>query len=71
MKYKYRAIYSIENLVNNKVYIGSSIDVFQRWGDHKKLLKYNKHENKYLQNAYNKDGSENFIFSLIESVCIL
>ena len=28
-------IYKIENLVNGKVYIGKSLDIYKRWNDHK------------------------------------
>ena len=45
-------IYQIE--VNGKKYIGQSIDIEERIKGHKRKLKKNKHENIYLQRAYNK-----------------
>lgn len=55
-------VYFIKNLVNKKIYIGSSKDVPQRIDYHKRKLDKDKHENEYLQNAWNKYGSENFQF---------
>lgn len=59
-------IYKIENLVNGKVYIGQSVDIYRRIWEHSNELKNNNHYNKYLQRAYNKYGEENFKFEIIE-----
>ena len=59
-------IYKIENLITHKVYIGQSVDVKKRWTEHKHLLKNNKHDNQFLQNAWNKYGEENFKFCIVE-----
>ena len=61
-------IYQLRNLVNGKVYIGSSIDLKRRKVDHFKMLRGNKHYNPKLQNAYNKYGEENIVFEIIEYV---
>jgi len=61
-------IYQIKNLVNGKVYIGSSVNIEGRWKEHKRDLKQNKHHNIYLQNSYNKHGGHNFIFEVLEEV---
>ncbi len=58
-------IYKITNIVNNKMYIGSSRNVFTRISSHKSKLKTNNHINKYLQKSYNKHGIENFIYEII------
>lgn len=63
-------IYKIMNTVNNKVYIGSSININSRWSKHKALLRHNKHENQKLQNSWNKYGEEVFQFSVIEECCV-
>jgi len=57
-------IYIIRNKINNKIYVGSAIDVKKRWRDHKWYLKENKHHNPHLQASYNKYGLENFKFIL-------
>jgi len=61
-------IYKITCNATNKMYIGSSINIQIRVGKHKKQLCKNTHHNKYLQNAWNKYGEENFKFETIETV---
>lgn len=61
-------IYKITNKVNNKIYIGSSIDIKERWYSHKNYLNKNKHNNLYLLNAWNKYKEENFVFEILELV---
>lgn len=61
-------VYKIMNNANGKCYIGSSIDLHQRRLQHFAALKYNKHINKHLQNAYNKYGVDAFDFSILEVV---
>lgn len=59
-------IYKITNLVNNKSYIGSSINLNKRKNTHFRNLKNNKHPNLHLQASCNKYGINNFSFSIIE-----
>lgn len=60
-------VYSIRNIINGKIYIGSTIRTFkERWALHKKLLKNNKHPNAHLQNSYNKYKKDSFDFQIIE-----
>jgi group I intron endonuclease len=61
-------IYIIKNTKNEKVYVGSSVDVDLRLLDHKCMLEKNIHYNKKLQNAWNKYGEGNFSFFPICSV---
>ena len=63
-----KGVYKIENIVNKKLYIGSSNNVYIRLSHHKSMLKGNKHHNKYLQNDWNKYKEDIFIFSLLEKV---
>ena len=58
-------IYSITNTVNGKKTIGQSKNILNRWQNHKWLLKTGSHPNLHLQAAWNKYGSENFIFEII------
>lgn len=44
-------IYKIQNILNKKLYIGSSNNIVRRWKAHKHDLFLNKHINKKLQNA--------------------
>lgn len=61
-------IYSIKNTTNNKIYIGSSINLSMRIAGHKSRLKSKRHINSHLQSSYNKYGAESFIFEIVERV---
>jgi len=65
MREKICGIYCIENVVDNKKYIGQSRDIETRYSCHKNHLK-NNIDSKYLQHAYNKYGVENFIYYVLE-----
>lgn len=59
-------IYSITNILNNKIYIGYSTNCYYRFAKHKSLLCKNNHHNIHLQNAWNKYGIKNFEFAIID-----
>jgi hypothetical protein len=62
-------IYAIKNIVDDRVYIGSTSDSFKRrWYNHKYTLGKNTHGNRHLQNSWNKHGEDAFEFSVIEGV---
>lgn len=62
-------IYGIECLSLDKIYIGATRDKFRdRWGAHIKRLRDGKHGNKYLQEAWNKEGEVNFRFLILEFI---
>ena len=64
-------IYKIINKINGKYYVGSSDNILGttgRWKEHINGLKNNRHDNKYLQNAWNKYGESNFEFIIIEEI---
>ena len=59
-------VYGIFNLVNGKVYIGSTKKAFHtRKTKHLGGLKNNNHFNLHLQAAYNKYGEKSFIFRIL------
>lgn len=55
-------IYKIQNLVNGKCYVGSAKSFNDRFRKHKNSLVKNSHHSIKLQRAWNKYGSENFVF---------
>ena len=54
--------------MNGKYYIGSSSNVPQRLKTHRCKLRGNRHENEYLQAAWNKHGEDAFVFELVEAL---
>jgi group I intron endonuclease len=58
-------IYKIENLQNGKCYIGSAVNLRLRLNNHRTRLNCNLHKNAHLQSAWNKYGSDAFLFSKI------
>lgn len=60
-----RGIYIIKNKVNKKLYLGKTIHIEKRRKEHLNRLRRGKHENKYLQRAFNKYGEQNFIFDVL------
>jgi len=67
-QYKLAGIYQIRNLINNKIYLGSAYNLYDRYRVHKSTLLNNKHDNEHLQRSFNKYGKDNFIFELVEIV---
>lgn len=64
-----KGIYIIENIKNNKMYIGLTKKCFmERFETHILKLNCNQHANKHLQASWNKYGEENFIFDILEIV---
>lgn len=61
-------IYCIINLINNKKYVGSSINIHKRWKDHLYALKIGTHRNEHLQHAWNKYNEESFKFIILEEI---
>jgi len=61
-------IYKISNNIDCRVYIGSTINLKKRWGEHKRSLLKGNHQNKHLQNFVNKYGLDVLKFNVIEVV---
>lgn len=63
-----RGIYKIINVVNNKFYVGSSVDLKRRKARHFSELRKGKHNNRYLQAAWVKYGEKAFVFVVVEEL---
>ena len=61
-------VYKITNIVTNDFYVGSSIQLNVRKNQHFNQLANNIHNNKHLQNSFNKHLSSNFTFEIL-SIC--
>lgn len=59
-------VYIIKNLINNKVYVGGSVNIKARFIKHRTELKNRIHSNKYLTEDYHNYGFSNFEFTIIE-----
>jgi group I intron endonuclease len=64
--YKKSGIYIIKNTINNKFYIGSTINFSERFNRHYNELLRNIHGNCHLQNSWNFYGKDSFVFEIVE-----
>lgn len=54
----------IKNITNYKIYVGSSVNISSREYKHFWMLKKCIHDNRYLQQSYDKYGRDSFIFEI-------
>lgn len=61
-------IYSIQNKINQKRYIGKAIDIYARWDQHITFLTHKdfKCENDHLIYSWHRYGADNFEFTILE-----
>lgn len=59
-------VYRIIHTKSGKCYVGSSNQIRKRWQTHARRLLTGRHENSYLQAAYNKYGADAFEIVMIE-----
>lgn len=63
---KISGIYQIQSKIKpERVYIGSAVNIQNRWFVHLCDLRKNKHGNSRLQNHYNKYGETDLVFSIL------
>lgn len=63
------SVYCIENILDNKRYIGSTAKVSSvRWSQHLYLLRKGCHSSKHLQYSWNRYGESNFKFYILDSI---
>lgn len=61
-------IYKIRNVVNDKFYVGSTVDSRKRFWAHRKALRLGNHDCIHLQRAWDKYGEDCFKFEIIEQL---
>lgn len=66
MRKRVSGVYGIKNIITGKMYIGRSINIYDRFRHHRNNLRGNKHHSHYLQNSFNKYGERVFIYGIIE-----
>ena len=65
-----RGIYKIINVVNNKFYVGSAVDLKRRKARHFSELRNGRHNNRHLQAAWVKYGEQAFVFVVVEELAV-
>lgn len=58
-------MYKITNQLDEKVYIGQTVDANKRWGTHKSFARNDDKPRQYIHHAIAKYGAENFTFEVI------
>jgi group I intron endonuclease len=61
-------IYCITNDIDNRIYVGSTVNFWNRYYEHSNSLRKNKHYCRHLQNFVNKYGTETLHFRIIELI---
>jgi group I intron endonuclease len=64
-------IYTITNIKNGKIYVGSSVNIKNRHRVHISHLAQGIHQNKQLQVDWNQYGSSYFSFDIIEDIVLV
>jgi len=63
---KKSGIYRIKNIITSECYVGSSINIERRWKRHQRDFKANRHDNRFMQRAYNKYGVDAFVYNVLD-----
>lgn len=58
-------VYQIKNKTSGSIYVGSSVNIKQRWRLHRFHLNRGTHDSKWLQNSWSKNGSDAFEFTML------
>ncbi len=66
--YKFSGIYAIKNMINNKMYVGSSKNIHRRMLHHRYELENGFHHCDYFQNSFDKYGIDNFKLEILEKI---
>ena len=61
-------VFSIRNMVSEKVFVGVGLDLMGIINSHKFQLKMGVHQNRRLQSDWNEFGSESFSFEILDQL---
>lgn len=61
-------IYAIVNSTNGHRYVGSTKNIYKRWREHVRHLTLGRHHCSHLQRAWNKCGTQAFVFCVLAFV---
>lgn len=61
-------IYVIKNAVSGRCYVGSAVNIQQRWYAHTSMLERGKHHSPALIRSWKKHGRDAFLFDVLEIV---
>jgi hypothetical protein len=71
-EYKDRAksagVFQVKNVINDKVLLGSSLNLDGPLNGHRFMLEISGHTNKALQKEWNDFGADKFVFEILEVV---
>lgn len=59
-------VYAIVNVVNGRLYVGSTVDLTRRASQHWRALEDNLHHNRELQYSFTNHGPHAFTFIVLE-----
>jgi len=58
-------VFQVKNTANDKIFIGSSLDLDAIWNRIRTELKFGGHRNELLQQDWNKYGEESFVYEVL------
>lgn len=61
-------VYQIRNVVNDKVFVDSSVNLDKIWNRHLSELRMGGHLNTSLQKEWNEFGEENFRYEIVSEI---
>lgn len=61
-------VFQIRNMVNEKVFVGSALNLPGIFNRHKVELKMGSHKNKALQAEWNEFGADKFAFEILDEL---
>lgn len=58
-------VYVIEHVASGRRYVGSAVDVVNRWKEHRRQLREGRHHSRHLQRAWDKHGEVAFVWHVV------